>query len=160
MSIYKYCFFFSYKSQLLDHRESQKICTDCWTKTITFHSFYTNIRNVQGDLLGNYREYTGNTFDIDNTDIEYALDRPIKAEYNSETPELHAFHQQDNHDEGNLKPEVKYMFDDIKSDNECADDETFDDNTPVEDALDCEFETKVVLKKSGISFQFILKLLK
>lgn len=136
-------------NQIMDRHESQKICTDCWTKTITFHSFYTNIRNVQDELLANYhQEYSENTYDLDNADTDYTLDRLIKAEY-SETSEMHGF-QQDNDDDEHLNPaEVKYMFDDIKSDNECGDDDTFGDNTPTEDALDCEIETKLVIKKSG-----------
>lgn len=56
---------------LVAHR---KICQSCWTKTLDFHSFYTNIESVQHEL---YAKVSKSALDTYQFDVSYMVNEAM-----------------------------------------------------------------------------------
>lgn len=124
----------------MEHNDlSQKICSDCWSKTMAFHSFYKSIRSVQYDVLAKYESIVTNHFDVK---------KPIKMEMPSSYPEVEVIMN----DVG-----LDFMIDNMKSDDfgdidDVGDGEEFlptDDDEYI--AEEIEEKPKIVAKRKCVS---------
>lgn len=60
----------------------RKICQSCWTKTLDFHSFYTNIESVQHEL---YAKMSKSAFDLYQFDDSYMVNVEAILEKDADT---------------------------------------------------------------------------
>lgn len=137
----------------MEHNDlSQKICSDCWSKTMAFHSFYKTIRSVQYDVLAKFESIVSDHYGF--------AKKPIKMEIPS-YPEVEVIMG----DAG-----LDFMIDNLKSDDFGMDDigdgqefmPTEEDDEYFEDELlDDEVEekpkSKIVAKRKCAAFRIRMR---